>query len=199
MVQQSLLNDTGLKDFGALAITEPYAWKSKKGLIITPLSHTKWDKIIPPIQHNRYWIIRNMIWIKKENMAEWKCKAVTKEYGEHKRIRVLYQNEKEKELIKKAVEKIPVRGLRLLRDQWYSFRIDNINRTAVLDNLGNIKEDSIDTFNKENDVQIAKIAWLSDKSNGKTYESMLIYLVKEEEIIRLLKGNWFNAGGESEY
>jgi hypothetical protein len=134
---------------------------------------------------------------KKENMAEWKCKAVTKEHGEHKRIRVLCQNEEEKQLIKEAVEKIPVRGLRLLRDQWYPLRIDNVNRTAVLDNLGNIKEGSIDTFNKENDVQIAKIAWLSDKSNGKTYGSMLIYLVKEEEAIRLLKGNWFNAGGES--
>jgi len=66
MVQQSLLNDTGVKDFGALAITEPYAWKSDKGLVITPLSHTKWDKIIPPIQHDGYWAIRSMIWIKKE-------------------------------------------------------------------------------------------------------------------------------------
>ena len=54
MVQQSLLNDTELKDFKTLAITEPYAWKSKKGLIIILLSYIKWDKIIPPIQHDGY-------------------------------------------------------------------------------------------------------------------------------------------------
>jgi hypothetical protein len=134
---------------------------------------------------------------KKENRAGWKCKAVIKEHGEHKRIRILCQDEEERYLIKEAVEKIPVRGLRLLRDQWYPLRIDNVNRTAVLDNIGNIKTGSIDTLGKENDVQIAKIAWLSDKLNGKTYGSMLIYLVKEEDATRLLKGNWFNAGGES--
>jgi hypothetical protein len=94
---------------------------------------------------------------KKENMADWKCKAVTKEHGEHKRIRVLCQDEKERQFIKEAVEKIPVRGLRLLRDQWYLFRIDNINKTAVLDNIGNIKTNAIDIFSKENDVRIAKI------------------------------------------
>ena len=54
---------------------------------------------------------------KKKDMANWKCKAVTKEYGEHKRIRVLCQDEKERNFIKEAVEKISIRGLRILRDQ----------------------------------------------------------------------------------
>ena len=73
----------------------------------------------------------------------------------------------------------------------------NINKTAVLDNIGNIKTNVIDIFNKENDVRIAKIAWLNDKSNEKTYGSILIHLIKEEDATRFLNGIWFNAGGES--
>jgi hypothetical protein len=86
------------------------------------------------------------------------------------------------------VEKIPVREMRLLRDQWYLIKIDNVNRTAVLNNMGNIKTDAIDIFNKENEVKIAKIAWLSDKLNGKAYGSILIHLVKEKDVTRLLNG-----------
>ena len=63
--------------------------------------------------------------------------------------------------------------------------------------MKNIKTDVIDIFNKENEVKIAKIAWLSDKSNGKAYGSILIHLVKEQDATRLLNGIWFNAGGES--
>jgi hypothetical protein len=63
--------------------------------------------------------------------------------------------------------------------------------------MGNIKTNVIDTFSKENEVKIAKIAWLSDKTNGKAYESILIHLVKEDDATRLLNGIWFNAGGES--
>ena len=67
----------------------------------------------------------------------------------------------------------------------------------MLDNMKNIKTNVIDIFNKDNAVQIAKIAWLSDKTNGKAYGSILIHLIKEEDVIRFLKEIWFNAGGES--
>ena len=89
--------------------------------------------------------------------------------------------------------------MRLLRDQWYSVKIDNVNRTAVLNNMKNIKTDAIDIFSKENEVKIAKIVWLSDKLNGKAYGSILIYFVKKEDVIRLLNGIWFNAENESAY
>ena len=46
--------------------------------------------------------------------------------------------------------------------------------------MKNIKTDVIDIFNKENEVKIAKIIWLNDKSNGKVYGSILIHFVKEK-------------------
>src|ERR1700759_5139177 len=57
----------------------------------------------------------------------------------------------------------------------------------------------MDVLGKENDVHIAKIAWLSKKDTGKAYGSMVVYVTKGSEMVRLLQGQYFHVAGESAY
>ena len=49
MVQQSLMNDSRLKDFGVLAISKPYA-RIIDGTVVTVLvGHSNWTKVMPTV------------------------------------------------------------------------------------------------------------------------------------------------------
>jgi endonuclease/exonuclease/phosphatase family metal-dependent hydrolase len=50
MVQQSLMNDEKLRDFGVLAITEPHVWKQGDTLVIVPMGHSNWTRMTPTVQ-----------------------------------------------------------------------------------------------------------------------------------------------------
>ena len=50
MVQQSLMNDKQLRDFGVLAITEPHIWKQGATLVIVPTGHANWTRMILTVQ-----------------------------------------------------------------------------------------------------------------------------------------------------
>ena len=78
-------------------------------------------------------------------------------------------------------------------------KIDNANRTAILNQDRAIRPEVIEVLGEENDVRIAKMAWLSRKSTGKAYESMGIYLSKGSEAARLLQGQYFHIAGDSAY
>ena len=51
----------------------------------------------------------------------------------------------------------------------------------------------------ENNVNIAKISWLSNKESGKAYGSMVVYVTKGSDAKRLLEGLYFDLAGESAY
>ena len=72
MVQQSLLNDESLKDFSALAISEPYLWRDKESneIVITPIQHHNWTKMIPTTHYDSRWAIQSMLWIRKDLEAQ---------------------------------------------------------------------------------------------------------------------------------
>ena len=72
MVQQSLLNDESLKDFSALAILEPYLWRDKESneIVITPIRHHNWTKMIPTTHYDSRWAIQSMLWIRKDLEAQ---------------------------------------------------------------------------------------------------------------------------------
>ena len=74
----------------------------------------------------------------REGMGRWRCTAVVKEARNPDRIRVVCRDEGEVQLVKEAAQKITVPGVRVLRDQLYPVKVDNANRTAVLDADGNI-------------------------------------------------------------
>ena len=77
--------------------------------------------------------------------------------------------------------------------------MDNVNKTQVLDQNGAIRENTLTALSEENGVQIAKIVWLSDKSNQKAYGSMAIYLTKASDANFLLQKQFFDLAGESAY
>ena len=94
----------------------------------------------------------------QEDMGRWRCTAVVKEARNPDRIRVVCRDEGEVQLVKEAAQKITVPRVRVLRDQLYPVKIDNANRTAVLDVDGNILPGMAEALGTENEVSIAKIA-----------------------------------------
>jgi Zinc knuckle len=134
-----------------------------------------------------------------ENGEHWRCAAVIKEARNSDWIRVICRNEAEVQTVKAAAQKIEVPGIRILRDHYYPVRIDNANRTAVLDTDGNILAGAAEALGSENEVNIAKIAWLSRKDSGKAYGSMVVYLTKSNDAKKLLDERFFHLAGESAY
>jgi hypothetical protein len=64
--------------------------------------------------------------------------------------------------------------------------VDNANRSAVLDQNGSIRPEVVEVLGKENEVRIAKMAWLSKKDTAKAYGSMVVYVTKGSDAVRLL-------------
>ncbi|KAE8551008.1 hypothetical protein EYB25_007240 [Talaromyces marneffei] len=115
------------------------------------------------------------------------------------RIKVICRHEEEIQQVKEAAQKIDIPGIRVLRDQLYPVKIDNANRTAVLDADGNILPGAAEVLGKENNVSIAKISWLSKKDSNKAYGSMVVYITRGTDAKRLIDGNYFDIAGESAY
>jgi hypothetical protein len=131
--------------------------------------------------------------------SSWRCRAVTKDPRNPYRVRIACRDETEHGKIKRVVEANLAPGARILRDDLYPIRVDNVNRMAVLDETGNVHAEAAETLGKENDTQIAKIAWLSRRDALKAYGSMVVYLNKGVDAQRFLKEGFFYAGGESGY
>jgi hypothetical protein len=110
--------------------------------------------------------------------ANWRCRAVTKDQKNPHRIRIACRDEAEHKEVKRVMEANLVTGMRVLRDDLYPIRVDGVNRTAVLDETGNVRTGAAEACGIENETQVAKIAWLSNKDVAKTYGSMLVYLNK---------------------
>ncbi|KAL2255925.1 hypothetical protein VTK26DRAFT_2474 [Humicola hyalothermophila] len=109
------------------------------------------------------------------------------------------RNEEEAKKIKDIVEAKKAPGARVLRDQLYPVKVDNVNRMAVLDHEGKVLSGATEALGHENDMQIAKVAWLSRRDNAKAYGSMVVYVTKAGDARRLLNEGFFYAGGESGY
>ena len=63
----------------------------------------------------------------------------------------------------------------------YPVKVDNINRTTILDQDGKVLPGAAEVLEKENEIHIAKIEWLSKKDTGKAYGSIVIYVTKGNE------------------
>jgi hypothetical protein len=133
------------------------------------------------------------------NHARWRCIAVNRDPKDHGRIRIACRDENELQQVKEAARRIVVAGARVLRDQLYPIKVDNANRLPVIDIEGNVLPGAAETFGKENDVKIAKIAWLSRKDQAKAYGSMVVYVTSAQDASRLLQDQYFHVAGESAY
>jgi hypothetical protein len=97
--------------------------------------------------------------------------------------------------MKRAAEKIRA-GTRVLHDDLYPIKVDNVKRTAVLDKSDAIRVGAAEAFGEENKTTVAKIAWLSKKDVPKANGSMVVYLTKKSDARRLIAEGFFHAGGE---
>jgi hypothetical protein len=134
-----------------------------------------------------------------EEGSGWRCVAVTRDPRHAARIRVTCRDESELARVKEVVEKTKAMGSRVLRDQWYPVKVDNACRTAVLDEHGELRTGAVEMLEKENEVSIAKISWLSRKDVQKAYGSMVVYVTKRADAARLLEGQYFIVDGESAF
>lgn len=105
----------------------------------------------------------------------WRCRAVTLDRKNPNRVRIACRDEAEHKEVKRVIESNLVEGVRVLRDDLYPIRVDSINRVAVLDETGNIRTGAAEAFGQENDTQVAKVAWLSNREVAKAYGSMVVY------------------------
>jgi hypothetical protein len=134
-----------------------------------------------------------------EGRVNWRCRAVTKDPKNANRIRIACRDEIELGIVKQVAEGKIAPGTRVLRDELYPIKVDNVNRLAVLDDEGNIRTGAAEAFSQENETTVAKIAWLSRKDTAKAYGSMVVYVTKGSDARRLLSEGFFHAGGESGY
>ncbi|KAJ6436994.1 reverse transcriptase [Purpureocillium lavendulum] len=133
----------------------------------------------------------------KDGRAAWRCAAVVRDARAAERIKVICRDENELKQVKEAAQKTAVVGVRVMRDQLYPVKVDNANRSRVLDAEGNVLPGAAEALGAENKVNIAKMSWLSNKESGKAYGSMVVYVTKESDARRLVDGHYFDLAGES--
>ncbi len=129
--------------------------------------------------------------------ANWRCRAVTMDPKNPNRVRIACRDEVEQQLVKQVAETKIATGVRVLRDELYPIKVDNVKRTAVLDENGEVRAGAAETFGKENETAVAKVAWLSRRDVPKAYGSMVVYLTKGTDARRLLAEGFFHVCGES--
>ena len=134
-----------------------------------------------------------------KNQENWRCRAVTVDPKRENRIKIACRDEEEHQLVKRVAEANVTHGARVLRDDLYPIKVDNVRRTAVLDENNEIRVGAAEGLGQENGATVTKIAWLSNKEVPKAYGSMAVYLTKAADARRLLAEGFFHAGGESGY
>src|SRR2546421_10712186 len=70
MIQQSLMNDNKIRDYGVVAVSEPYARIIENTVVTSPMGHSYWIKMIPTERHDGRWPIRSMLWVRSDIEAE---------------------------------------------------------------------------------------------------------------------------------
>lgn len=69
----------------------------------------------------------------KDGQATGRCAAVQRDARAAGRIKVICRDESELKQVKEAAQKTAVVGARVMRDQLYPVKVDNANRSMVLD------------------------------------------------------------------
>lgn len=69
-VQHSVMNDTGLKEYAALVISEPYIFEMDGKVRTSPMGHQSWTAILPSERHTGRFAVRSMLWIRRDIECE---------------------------------------------------------------------------------------------------------------------------------
>ncbi|PNH26458.1 hypothetical protein VD0002_g5596 [Verticillium dahliae] len=86
----------------------------------------------------------------------WRCKTVTVGAKNANRMNIVCRDEAEHSMVNQAPEKMELAsGMRVFRDELYPVKVDNVSRTAVLDENGNVRPGESQAFGQENDATVA--------------------------------------------
>ena len=102
-------------------------------------------------------------------------------------------------MVKQAAIITAVEGARVLQDQLYPVKVNNVRTDAILQPNGEIREDAVAALNDNNNTQIAKLSWLSSRQARKAYGLMVVFFIKGSEAARFLNKRYMNVGGESAF
>ncbi|KAF5268793.1 hypothetical protein FOXYS1_306, partial [Fusarium oxysporum] len=83
----------------------------------------------------------------------WRCRAVTKDPKNPHRVRITCRDENEHEIVKRVAETKLAPGARILRDDLYPIRVDNVSRIAVLNERNEVRTEITEMLGRENDTE----------------------------------------------
>ncbi|EXL66686.1 hypothetical protein FOPG_17159 [Fusarium oxysporum f. sp. conglutinans race 2 54008] len=72
-------------------------------------------------------------------------------------------------------------GTRVLRDDLSSIKVDTVSRNAISNEINKIRLEVAETFGREDDTELAKVAWLGRRDDLKVFGSMVVYFKKRPE------------------
>ena len=62
---------------------------------------------------------------------------------------------------------------------------------------GSLKLNAASEIAEENNTELAKVAWLSAKYNGRAFSSLVAYFIRDSEATRFLRERYIYVGKES--
>lgn len=72
-------------------------------------------------------------------------------------------------------------GTRVLRDDLSPIKVDTVRRNAIPNGINEVRVEVAETLGREDDTELAKVAWLSRRDDLKMYGSMVVYFKKRSE------------------
>ena len=129
----------------------------------------------------------------------WRCRAVNRDAKNANRVKITCRDESEQQLVKQVAETKLATGIRILRDDLYPIKVDNVYRQAVLYETGAIRPGAAESLGQENEITVEKMAWLSRRNGLKACGSLVVYVTKASDESRLLREGSFHVAGESGY
>lgn len=132
-----------------------------------------------------------------------KCWGISRNPRDNNKFKVFFKDQAEVELVRRCTGWMNgyFQETRLQAEQWYPVRVDSVYKEAVLEDVASdkVKSGVAQTIERENDVQIHKIQWLSKPGTEKVHGSMVLYLVKREQAERLVQGGRVEIEGETAF
>ncbi|KAK4073580.1 hypothetical protein Purlil1_13004 [Purpureocillium lilacinum] len=105
------------------------------------------------------------------------------------------RDESELKQVKEVAQKTAIVSAGVMMDQLYPVKVDDANRSMILDAEESMLPGAAETLGAENNVTIAKVSWLSNKESAKAYGSMVVYVTKESDARWLVNGHYFDLAG----
>jgi hypothetical protein len=109
-------------------------------------------------------------------------------------VRIFLNSEEDINTIREKPEWLEsLSGAKLKGEPWYPIMINNVRKSDVFTEEGQLKGDFVETFRRENEAGLKRIHWLS---GPKAYGSMAAFLDRESDASRLLHKQIVQIRGE---